>query len=72
MKHTTANKLIKGLSLVTGTIALTGAVGQQNRVLDATDSGGLEITVDVKPFNLGAKEKKDIEDEGDAAARAED
>jgi arylsulfatase len=31
-----------------------------------------KITVDVKPFNLGAKDKKNIEDEGDAAARAED
>ena len=31
-----------------------------------------KVTVDVKPFNLGAKEKKDIEDEEDAAAIAED
>jgi arylsulfatase len=31
-----------------------------------------KITVDVKPFNLGAKDKKQIEDEQDAAAIAED
>ena len=31
-----------------------------------------KITVDVKPFNLGAKDKKQIEDEEDAAAIAED
>jgi hypothetical protein len=31
-----------------------------------------KITVDVKPFNLGAKDKKDIEDKEDAAAIAED
>src|SRR5881227_503033 len=31
-----------------------------------------KVTVDVKPFNLGAKDKKDIEDEEDAAAIAED
>src|SRR6266853_853711 len=37
--------LIKGLSLLTGTIALTGAVGQQSTLLGATDSGGLDRTV---------------------------
>jgi hypothetical protein len=31
-----------------------------------------KITVDVKPFNLDAKDKKQIEDEQDAAAIAED
>ena len=31
-----------------------------------------KVTVDVKPLNLGVKDKKDIEDEGDAAAIAED
>ncbi len=31
-----------------------------------------KITVDVKPFNFGAQDKKNIEDEEDAAAIAED
>ena len=39
------NLLIKGLSLLTGTIALTGAVGQQGTLLGATDSAGLDRTV---------------------------
>jgi hypothetical protein len=31
-----------------------------------------KITVDVKPFNVGAKDKKQIEDQEGAAAKAED
>src|SRR6266487_504610 len=37
--------LIKGLSMLAATAALTGAVGQQSRVLGATDTGGLDRTV---------------------------
>ena len=36
---------IKGLSLLVAAVALTGAVGQQSRLLGATDSSGLDRTV---------------------------
>jgi len=36
---------IKGLSLLAAAAALTAAVGQQGRVLGATDSSGIDRTV---------------------------
>jgi len=37
--------LIKGLSVLTAAVALTGAVGQQGTLLGATDSSGIDRTV---------------------------